>query len=195
MMTSSSFPTFFFIIITFTIKLKFATAGVSVKDIEGNILNITNKYIIWHNIPMAGGTGLTVPSDEVNNLLVIGSNPLPVTFTKSNREKVILTDDILTINFTNIPMYNGSSSWIVDYKESTHVSYVAVGSAKDYPGHQIKTGTFKIEPCDEAYKLVFCSDANNSSCKDVGIYADSADYKHVVLGGGVMLVRFQKHNI
>ncbi|XP_057443427.1 kunitz-type serine protease inhibitor DrTI-like [Lotus japonicus] len=195
MTTSSSLLNLFFLLLTFTIKLKFAIAGGTVKDIDGNVLNITSKYSIFPSIENHGG--VTVAKTGVKNqlLVVLSSSALPVTFTDSNSTKAILTDDIVLVNFTNIPKYNGSSSWIVIYDKSAKVPYVAVGSAKDYPSHQIKTGTFKIESIGALYKFVFCSDIANTSCKDVGVYQENGGIKRLALTGDALLIKFKKDSI
>src|ERR1044072_4195770 len=168
MTISSSSLTPFFLLLTFTTMLKCVTAGVGVKDIDGNILNVTSKYSILKSTE-SGGV-VTIARNGVKNQLVVvlsSNNALPVAFKESDTKKKaisILIDDTLSINFTNIPKYNGSTSWIVVSDGSTKSPYVAVGSAKDYPGLQIEKGTFKIERVGVYYKLVFCSDISNSFC-------------------------------
>ncbi|XP_057444338.1 kunitz-type serine protease inhibitor DrTI-like [Lotus japonicus] len=188
---SFSFLTIFFLLFAFTIKLKFATAGDSVKDKDGNILNVTSEYLMQS---ANNGDGITVTRVKGKLAVILSSNALPATFTDSSKSKVILIDDIVSINFTNITEYSGSSSWIVVYDESTKLSYIGVGSAKDYPGQQIKIGTFKIESIGAHYKLVFCSDNNKSSCKNVGVDGAEGIIRRLAINGSLLPIQFKKHN-
>ncbi|XP_057443374.1 kunitz trypsin inhibitor 5-like [Lotus japonicus] len=190
MTKSSSLLTIFFLLFVFTIKLKFATAGDSVKDTDGNVLNVTSEYSILQSTN--NGDGVTVTRVKGKLAVILSSNALPVTFTDSNESKVILIDDIVSINFTNITEHSGSSSWIVVYDESTKLSYIGVGSAKEYPGQQIKTGTFKIESIGAHYKIVFCSDVNKSSCKNVGVDGTEGKIRRLVINGSLLPIQFKK---
>ncbi|XP_027357433.1 factor Xa inhibitor BuXI-like [Abrus precatorius] len=195
MKTINSWLTLLFLLFASTKKLKFAIAS-GVHDTDGSMVENGGDYYILPSLKGEGGGGVTLASIGVTHPLAIVQSPvnslgLPVSISNINGTMIILTDDILSINFTNSSHCNNSCTWMLVMDDSAKVWYLGIGSAVDYPSHQIKMGRFQIKEFNLDYKLVFCSDSNTPSCEDVGIYIDSGKNRRLALSGAAFSVRLK----
>ncbi|XP_061374219.1 factor Xa inhibitor BuXI-like [Gastrolobium bilobum] len=178
-----------FLLLAFTIKLKFSIA--SVLDTDGKWVENGGDYYILPCFNGEGG-GVTYASIGVKQPLAVVQSAsknclgLSVSISNSLGTMIILTDENVSIKFTN-----NSSTWMIVMDELAKVWYVAINSAEGYLSHQIKMGSFQIKEYDLGYKFVFCSATNSSTCEDVGIYTDSDGKNRLSLYGGAFAVKFQ----
>ncbi|KAG5071358.1 hypothetical protein AAZX31_03G057900 [Glycine max] len=185
---NSLFGLLFLLLIAFTMKPAVASG---VHDTDDRMLENGGDYFILPSFDEEGG-GVTLASIGVTHpLAVVQSSSknhlgLPASI-KTKETMIIFTDEMVSIKFTNVPDYNNASTWTLVMDEFVKVWYVGIGNVADYPSHRIKTGKFQIKEDNFDYKLVFCADANTTSCEDVGVYVDGEQNRRLVLSevGGV----------
>ncbi|XP_057415920.1 kunitz trypsin inhibitor 5-like [Lotus japonicus] len=196
MATNSALLIVFFLCITLTIELKFSTGALL--DIDGNHLNAASYYNI---LPLdwgksLGGISVRVAAPDGTLSVVLEWSKtfagLPVSFSNvTASSKVIERDDVVMISFV-LTKNKNIFPWVLVYDELAKVWFFSTGSPIDYPGRQVKNGIFRISYANLGYKLVFCGDVNTSTCKDIGIYIDSAGNSRIAIDRPAMLVKFKK---
>lgn len=192
---NSMLAVLFFLLLAFTTKLNLAIAS-GVQDTDGSMVENGGDYFILPSFDEEGG-GVTLASIGVTHPLAIvqsSSNNflgLPISISNTQGTMIILTDEIVSIKFTTVPNYSNSSTWVLVMDELEKVWYVGIGNVEDYPGHQIKMGSFQIKVANFDYKLVFCGDSNTSSCDDVGIYVDGDKNRRLALSRVGVVVKFK----
>ncbi|XP_057415919.1 miraculin-like [Lotus japonicus] len=196
MTTNSRLLIVFFLYITLTIELKFSAGALL--DTDGNHLNAASYYNIlpldWGKT-LGGISDRVVAPDGTVSLVLDRSKTfagLPVSFSNvTASSKVIERDDIVMVSFV-LSKDKNIFPWVLIYDELAKVWFFSAGNPINYPGRQIKNGTFRISYANLGYKLVFCGDANASTCKDIGIYIDSAGNSRIAIDRPAMLVKFKK---
>ncbi|TKY45995.1 Factor Xa inhibitor BuXI [Spatholobus suberectus] len=195
MKTINSLLALLLLLLAFIIKLKPVIAS-GVQDTDGSMLENGGDYFILPSFNEEGG-GVTLASIGVTHPLAVvqsaskNSIGLPVSISNTTGTMIIFTDEMVSIKFTNIPNCNNSSTWMLVMDETANMWYVGIGNVADYPDHQIKMGRFQIKEDNLDYKLVFCGDANTSSCEDVGIYVDGDKNRRLALSGAGVAVKFK----
>ncbi|KAJ9678270.1 hypothetical protein PVL29_023005 [Vitis rotundifolia] len=176
-------------------------ASDPVLDIEGKELQSGVDYYILSVIHGRGG-GLTMASvrNEICPLDVVQgepevSNGLPVMFTPVNpKEGVICVSTDHNIKFSAATICVQSTVWKLEYDESTGQWFITTGGDEGNPGHGTLSNWFKIEKCEENYKLVFCPtvcDFCKPVCGDIGIYIQDG-HRRLALSDMPFKVMFHK---
>ncbi|XP_027359395.1 kunitz trypsin inhibitor 2-like [Abrus precatorius] len=139
--------------------------------------------------------GESCPLDVV---VVDGYHGLPITFSPIDPKKgMVRVSTDLNIMFTThrTSCAEYSLVWKLDnFDVSKRQWFVITGGSMGNPGWETIHNWFKIEKCDEAYKIVYCPNVFPSSkhmCKDVGVFVDENGYRRLALSDVPFKVKFQ----
>ncbi|KAJ0247876.1 Kunitz trypsin inhibitor 5 [Hirschfeldia incana] len=145
-----------------------------VTDIYGQRLTSGTKYYILPVVRGRGG-GLTMskaenktcPKSVIQEQFEV-SNGLPLTFSPSDRSRIIGVSTDLNFKFS------ATSIWNLDnVDEKTNQRFIGTCGVEGNPGRTTVGNWFKIDKYEDHYKIVFCPsvcDVCRVMCGDIGVF-------------------------
>ncbi|KAK7314778.1 hypothetical protein VNO77_33307 [Canavalia gladiata] len=182
-----------------------------VVDTSGKKLRAGLSYYVLPAVPLTrcgrygkctSGGGLALASIgescPLDVVVVGGYHGLPLTFSPVDPKKGVVrvsTDLNIMFNTDHTSCAEYSPVWKLDHFDvSKKQWFVTTGGSMGNPGWETVRNWFKIEKCDDAYKIVYCPSVCPSSkhmCKDVGVFVDRDGYRRLALSDVPFKVEFQ----
>ncbi|KAF8048994.1 hypothetical protein N665_2334s0005 [Sinapis alba] len=194
---SSSLLNLFLLLAVYT-SHRVATTEAAVEpvtDIYGGRLTSGTKYYILPVVRGRGG-GLTMSKAENKTCSksVIQeqyevSNGLPLTFSPSDKSRIIRVSTDLNFKFS------ATSIWNLDnVDEKTNQWFIGTCGVEGNPGQTTVGNWFKIDKYEDHYKIVFCPSVCSFCkvmCRDIGVFVQDGT-RRLVLSDVPLKVMFKR---
>ncbi|CAF2109209.1 unnamed protein product [Brassica oleracea] len=187
-----------FLLLAVFISHRGATTEAAVEpvtDIYGQRLRAGTKYYILPVVRGRGG-GLTMskaenktcPKSVIQERFEV-SNGMPLTFSPSDKSKVIRVSTDLNFKFS------ATSIWNLDnVDEKTNQWFIGTCGVEGNPGRTTVGNWFKIDKYEDHYKILFCPsvcDICRVMCRDVGVFVQDG-IRRLVLSDVPLKVMFKR---